>query len=52
MITPAPQYSTRALFAGHPAYDAETKNYVATPRPAPRVKPEAQENAIRLVPTM
>lgn len=49
MITPAPQYSTKAPFAGHPAYDAATRNHVETPRPGPRVKPEAQENAMRFV---
>lgn len=41
--------SSRAPFAGHPGYDSSTDEYVPTPRPGPRVKPEAQENAIRCV---
>ena len=42
-----PPTASRAPFAGHPAYDEETRNYIATPRPGPRIKPEAQENANR-----
>lgn len=38
---------SKAPFAGHPAYDEHTRDYTPTPRPGPRVKPEAQENAIR-----
>lgn len=43
----ATQRSTRPPFAGHPAYDEETRDYIATPRPKPRVKAEAQEYANR-----
>ena len=42
-----PSTPSRAPFAGHPAYDESTRFYVATPRPGPRIKPEAQENAAR-----
>lgn len=45
----ATQRSVRAPFAGHPAYDEETRNYTPTPRPGPRVKVEAQEYANRYI---
>lgn len=38
---------SKAPFAGHPAYDSDTRNYIPTPRPGPRIKPEAQDNADR-----
>lgn len=39
--------TSRAPFAGHPAYDESTRYYTPSPRPGARVKPEGQEYAER-----